>query len=150
MIKQAAKSHKVDYVFSMLVNIILLIIFYKLPDWHLKFLKDSAIAAILLFVLNFFAQILGNTILLIYDRIIFRNIILIFLAVISIMPMYALYLTYPFDFSAVSAPSWTDLMVKIFIILSMMGVVITIIVEIVKIFQISNISILKFVSKERK
>lgn len=133
--KTRSKNRIAEYIASIVVYILLLIFFNIISRENITWLKDSAIVTITLFELSFVAEILGNLILIMYDRGFVKRIIKILLNVISFLPIYALYILYPLDFSKINAPLWTDTLVKIFIILSMMGLIIATIVEIVKIFQ---------------
>lgn len=135
MAKLRKRSNVADYVIVIIVNIILLFVVNKLPSWNISWLKDSVIGVIILFELSYVVQILGYMILIINDRHLLKQIVKILQNAASLFPMYVLYVLFPFDFSRINAPAWTDMLVRIFIILSMIGLIIAIVVEIVKIFQ---------------
>lgn len=141
------KTHKrpkvIDFGVAIVVNVILLLLLNKLQNVKLIWLTNTAIIAITLFELSFAAQILGNIILLMRTPYILRQIIKITLNVVSFLSLYALYILYPFNFAQINVPAWTDMMVKIFIILSMIGLIIAIIFEMVKIFQQEKVYNLK-------
>lgn len=124
-------ARRVGYVVTIIVNFILLFVFNNLLNWRVPFLTESFVTPLLFFNASFAAGIIGNALFLIYDARWIRHIVQIILNVISFAAIYVLFNVFPFNFPS---ELW-DLVAQIVLILTLVGISIGTIVEVVRLFM---------------
>ena len=137
-IKSKNRNHKPDYIFSIVVNVLLIFIFGKLDGW-ISFINQSFNAVLWLFYISFFASIIINLVYLFFDSPWFKFTTQLIINIFSSIIIYTLYIVFPFDLNEVNIN-----IAKIVLIILLFAIVISIIVEFVKLL----LSIIKICSGE--
>lgn len=123
------KGKTAEYVANIIVNVILILIWGRLPEWF-PFITNSFTAILPLFYISFFATLIANLIFLISGEWFIVSLLKFMLNIFSIVVMVSLYYIFPFDFSAYTA-NWA-LITKILILISIGGILIGTITEFTK------------------
>ncbi len=123
------KGKNAEYVANIIVNLILIAIWYRLPEW-MSFVKDSFTAVLPLFYISFSLTIIANIFFLFCKRINIVSFVKAALNAVSIVVMISLYYIYPFDFS--NYAGYWDTVVRVIIIVAIFGTAIGTIVELVQ------------------
>lgn len=123
----------IGYVVAIAINIVVLWILSKLPDWDFKFLTEKYVDVLSIVELSLYVGIGGNILLIVCDTQWFKGIIQIIINIVSFIAALAIYRVFPFDFGAVNQ-NWLTIFIKVFLIVVMVGIAIGAIVEFVKLF----------------
>jgi len=121
----------IGYAIAVIINLVILWILSKLPDWDFKFLTENYIDVLSIVKLSLFVGIGGNVLLIIYNVFWFKRVIQIIMNIVSFIAALAIYRVFPFDFAAINQ-NWLTISLKIFLIVVMVGIAIGTIVEFVK------------------
>lgn len=122
------RARRADYVGSIIVYLILLFVFSNLLGWGVPFLTEEFTAPLLFFNVSFVAGIIGSILMLAYDARWFRHVVRIVQNILGGAAVYVLLIVFPFVFPAGPA----DLVVRIVLIVTLVGIGIGTIVELVK------------------
>jgi hypothetical protein len=125
-IKRGARRS--GYVAAIVVDVILLIVVNNLLAWGVPFLTHSFYACLWAINLSLAVSIIGNAVLLAYNARWFRHVIQIVLDIFALIAIYVVYVIFPFAFPQVL---WV-IVAKIALIIAIVGVVVGLIVEFVK------------------
>ena len=118
------RNRRADFVSSLVFNLIALVIFYKIPDWHLGFITAKYGAVMYILIFCCLVQIGGNLLRLILDIPSIRYFSGIFMEAASFLAQITLYYIYPLDFSNYPGLSWIDVVLPILLIIGMVIAVI--------------------------
>lgn len=132
--RDLGKGRTIEYMVAIAINIVLLYLLARISDFSIPFLTDDFMFVIPAFRISLIATIIGNTILLIYDRRGFREIIHILLNVAAIYVLYQLYFFFPFNLPA-DALEWFPFAFKNVFLIAIGGVAIATIFEAIQIFH---------------
>lgn len=121
---------KSEYVFAVIVNIIIFYIANNLLYWNLSFITPNFSQVLWAINLAIGVTIVGNILFLIYDPSWFRHSLKAVMNVFSFLAVYTLYSVFPFSFSQ----NFIAISVVIILILIMIGIFIAIGVELLKLF----------------
>jgi hypothetical protein len=122
-------NRKIDYVVAIVVNVGLLYAANNLLAWNPAYITAKYADCLWAINLSGIANLAANTIFLFHDKSRFKGIAQIILNIIGLNFIYTLYTVYPFDFS--SLPD-LDQAAKIAFITGIMGIVLSTIIEAVK------------------
>ncbi len=136
MEKIGNSEEKREYVIAIIFNLILLYVFNNLFNWHINFVTSALINILWIINLSITVSILGNALLLIYHPNLFRHVMKTIINIFAFVAVFFLYVTFPFNFSNFYL-YWT-LNILLFII--MVGLAISIIVELVYLLRRSEIN----------
>lgn len=115
-----------EYIFSIVINIILISIWGRLPEWF-PWIINSFVAVLPLFYISFTATIIANLLFLLSPGRRFVAFGKLVLNIFSIIVMISLYFVYPFDFSLLA--NYWDQLARIVILVAIFGTAIATIVE---------------------
>lgn len=124
------KSRRSEYVANIIINIILIFLWHRLPEW-LPFITSSFAAVLPIFYIAFSATIIGNLILLGYDGHAFRHFIKVVINIINLVNIIALYYVYPFNFTIYTEANWEQI-AHILLIIGIIGTAISVLVELIQ------------------
>ncbi|MFA5927238.1 MAG: hypothetical protein WCT32_04085 [Patescibacteria group bacterium] len=125
--KNKRKNRTIEYIVAIVINIVLIAIWGRLPQW-LPFITDSFAAVLPLFYISFAATIAANMLFLVYDEVLFKATIKAALNILSIVVLITLDYVFPFDFSAYPGSEW-EIVARIVLVVSIIGTVIGTVVE---------------------
>jgi hypothetical protein len=124
-------TRRMGYVIAIAVNAGLLFVAHNILAWDiLPFLTDDWEELVPIISVSLLASMLVNLIYVAYDAPWFKSLTQIFLAAIAMAVTVRTYQVFPFDFSAYDF-NWTAV-TRVVLVLVMVGIVIAIIVESVK------------------
>ncbi len=130
----SSASRRFGYFVSVLINVAMLIVVNNLVTWDiLPFLTGDFDRVVPIITVSLGAAILANLAYIAYDAGWFRSLTQIGLLLISLAATIRLYQVFPFDFAAYEF-NWTAVG-KGVLILAMVGVVVGMITEAVKLAQ---------------
>ena len=122
------RERTTEYIVAIIFNIIFLYIVNNLLNWHIYFISPSFNEVIWIINLSVIATIIGNALMLLYRVESFRHIIKIIMNIISLVAVYFVYEVFPFNFYN----SFFNWGLSIFLILIMIGLIITSVAEVIK------------------
>jgi len=125
---KARRNRAGDYIFEIIVNIILIYLWGRLPQWF-SFLNDSFYAVLPLFYISFTLTIVVNTVLIIASDTKLAHLLKTATNLIAVIVLTSIYYIFPFDFSSYSG-NW-ELVARIIILLAIFGTTIATIVELI-------------------
>ena len=133
MKSEAAKkqNRKIGYLFTIVINAVLIYVFNNLLNWGVPFLTDDFTRVLWAFDISFGVTIFLNFTYLIHDGIRYRHLGQMVMAVIAIFVLWLLLIIFPFTFAGEPWAFW----VKLACILGMAGSAIGFIVELVKLIM---------------
>ena len=99
------RKRRAEDISSIVLNIIAIIILYKLPDWNPGWLTAKYNTVMYVLVLNCVLQVAGNIFTFILDYRAIRCIAGMIMEAGSFVAQISLYFIYPLDFS--NYPGWT-------------------------------------------
>jgi hypothetical protein len=123
------KGKTAEYIANIVINLILIIIWDRLPEWF-SWITGSFVAMLPLFYLSFALTIIVNFAFVLIPSKTFVAFGKLALNTISIIVMISLYYIYPFDFSGVA--NYWDIVARTIIIVGIFGTAIGAIVETIK------------------
>jgi len=126
--REHRKKGKGEYVFDLLVNLVLLWVANNLLDWNIPFLTASFEAVLAVLNISILANIIGSLLLIVHDGHWFRGFIKLIENSIGFVFILTAYIIFPFDFSIYSGFDF-EILAKILLILGMVGNGIAVIVE---------------------
>lgn len=132
--EKTAKRHRGEAIMAIFWNLILMYIFYKVPDWDLPFINEKYNTVVWILYINVLSTIIGYILVFFFD---FRWVWYLVRAIldgIGFVTMIVLYFVYPFDFSTIGGWSWLDIFIPIALIIGMIATVIGVIVNLWKLF----------------
>ncbi len=122
------RARRAGYIVAIIVNVVLLIVLNNLLAWGVPFLTYSFNACLWAINLSLVVSIVGNAVLLAYDARWFRHVIQIVLDIFALVAIYVVYVIFPFAFPQ----AFWVFIAKLALILAMVGVIVALIVEFVK------------------
>ena len=125
-------GRKFGYLIIIIINIVFLYIIHSSIIWKLNFLKDEFSDCLWAMNLSIGATVIGNFALFLYDGKILKLPIQIVLNVLSIIVIYTILIIFPFDFKLMLNISWINTAARICLILGIIGTIIAIIVQSIK------------------
>lgn len=128
MQRNKGKERTVEYIVTIIVNLILLYVFNNLLNWHIYFITPAFNEVLWIINLSIIASIIGNALLLLYHPEWSRHVTKIILNIIAFIVVYFLYKVFPFNFNN----SFLNGGLTILLILGMIGLAVAIIVEFVQ------------------
>ena len=128
--EKKSSGRKAGYVANIIIHIILLSLWHRLPEW-LPFITTSFAAVLPLFYIAFIATIIGNFALLIYDGHFFRHLIKAVINIVNLANTITVYYVYPFDFSSYTGANW-DLIAHILLLIGIIGTGIAVLAELIQ------------------
>jgi hypothetical protein len=111
---------KLNYLIAIVVNVILLLIAYRIPEWEISFITDEFEDCLPFITFSLGWTIVLNGILLAYDPYRFRHAIQILLNLLSLLLMWATLAIFPFDFEQ-------DVVMTMFRLGLIFGIIVTLI-----------------------
>lgn len=132
MLSSPAKviGRKVEYLIAIVINLIMLVFFNLLPNFHFRFITEHFNDCLWILNISILATILANIAFFVFDPKWFVSFIHIFLNSISIIFLFVFIKVFPFDFNYINVS--INQILKICFILGIFGTSIAIIVEFVK------------------
>ena len=120
-------DEKREYVIAIIFNLILLYLFNNLINWHINFVTNALTDILWIINLSITIAILGNALLLIYHPNLFRHVMKTIINIFALVAVFFLYTTFPFNLNN-SYLYWT---LNILLVIIMVGLAISIIVELI-------------------
>jgi hypothetical protein len=117
-----------QYLFTALVDLILLYIVNNLIYWNLSFISSSYTDVLWALNLTIFFTLVGNVSFILYDPPWFKHLVKIIINFTALYAAYIIYVVFPFTISQ----NYMVIVLKILIILAIIAAFISIIVEIFK------------------
>ena len=108
-----------EYIGSIIVNLFFLWVLYKIPHWHLDFIRDNVGAVLWVLNVNILVQIGGNILMFLIDFAYIRYLAGIVMDAAGFITLIVLYFIFPFDFRNVHGLSWLDWFLPIAFIIGM-------------------------------
>jgi len=130
--EKSFSRYRSECIWTIIINLVFLYIVNKIPDWDLKFIKESYGAVIWVLNVNILIQIGGNLLMAVFDFSWIRYLSRIILEAASFITTLVLYYIYPFDFSHVHGLSWIDWLLPVAFIIGMIVSAIKVIANIWK------------------
>jgi len=118
------------YLIAIIINLIIMQIINRLTNWGMPFLTPRFNAALWAINLSIGAHILVYAVWLVYDERWFRRLTQVGLNVLAFISVFVLYSIFPFEFGRTL---W-DMLARFVLIVSMFGIALGTIVELVKLF----------------
>lgn len=133
-ITKRPRSKTAEYISGIIFNLIFLYVAKHLLDWDIAFIKSTWADALPIIIFSTYASIIGNVIMLAIPIQLVRYAIQQVLNLIAIYVMYALFLVFPFDFSAYIAQDNINEYLRYVFLLGIVGIIIGIIVQTIQLF----------------
>ena len=113
------RNRRSEFVSSIVMNLIALVILYKIPDWHLGFITSKYGAVMYILILCTIVQIGGNLLMMLLDFRVLRHLLGIFMEAASFLVQITLYYFYPLDFSNYPGFGWINVVFPWILIIGM-------------------------------
>ncbi len=120
-----------DYVISVVINVIALYVFQRIPSWNIDFLTESYSQVQATLITAVIIGIVGNIILVILPTSLMHYLFHSIFSFVSAYALYRLYTVFPFNFASTGA-GFLNTVVKIFLIISLVVTVIGLISNLFK------------------
>ncbi|HZD59257.1 MAG TPA: hypothetical protein VE439_02230, partial [Anaerolineae bacterium] len=120
---------KSSYVAAIIINIVLLLIFNNLLNWHVPFITRSFLIPLRILNISITATIIANLVFLVYDPAWFLALTRTVLNIIGLVFVYTLFIVFPFDFSSLTSEGLIVTLVKIVLIIGIFGTAVAVIIE---------------------
>jgi hypothetical protein len=123
--KKHQRSRIPNYIGNIIVNAILLWVFFKLPDWA-NFLTGAYANIVWVFNILFVATMVLNFLFLFFDKIWFRIPMQLVLNIIAFFAWFNLYHIWPFDFSQFHNPNierWVHIGIIVILVCIAIGII---------------------------
>ncbi|MDD1763976.1 MAG: hypothetical protein LUQ70_04615 [Methanobacteriaceae archaeon] len=127
-VQREKEPSRASFVVAIIVNLILIYIVNQVPNWDISFITSSWSETLWILNLSLVVTIIGNFLFLFYHRQWFRSLAQIVMNVFVFWAVLTLYNVFPFTFSQ----SYMVFVTWLVLILIMVGVFISILVEMVK------------------
>jgi len=127
-VQREKEPSRASFVVAIIVNLILIYIVNQVPNWDISFITSSWSETLWILNLSLVVTIIGNFLFLFYHRQWFLSLAQIVMNVFVFWAVLTLYNVFPFTFSQ----SYMVFVTWLVLILIMVGVFISIIVEMVK------------------
>lgn len=127
-VKREKKPSRASFAVAIIFNLIFIYIVNQIPYWDISFITSAWTETLWILNLSLVVTIIGNLLFLFYHPQWFRSLAQIFMSVFVFWAIKALYTVFPFSFSQSSL----ELLTWLVLILLMVGVAISILVEVVK------------------
>lgn len=130
-----AVGRKIGYFVATIINIVALVVAFKLVEWNLKFITDDISAILGLVKFSIIMNIIANAVFIIYDGKIFKSLIQIFLNGVALILLWKMISVYPFNLREVVDIEWINMAFKIGLGVGVFGVVVGSIAELARIVK---------------
>jgi len=127
-VKREKEPSRASFAVAIIFNLIFIYIINQIPYWDISFITPAWSETLWILNLSLVVAIVGNLFFLFYHRQWFRSLIQIVMNVFAFWAVKALYTVFPFSFSHSSL----NLVAGLILIIMMVGVFISILVELVK------------------
>lgn len=124
---------KLGYIIAIGVNLGLWYAAKNIAQGSFVFMKDVS-RVLSVFNLSVAVNALGNFIFLFYDQGKFKNLVKVAINLVGMFFIYKLYTVFPFDFSSYSNSTTLDLVVKMALLVSVIGMGVATIIETLPLF----------------
>ena len=124
--KQRSRPNRIgNYIAAVIVNIILLVVLNKLPDWNVRGLAPSYQDVLWVINLSLGVQVAGNFLLIFFHPLYLHHLGQALFSAFSAFAVWRIYQVFPFDLTSVTdAIGWFDTFLKVFIMVVFIGTVI--------------------------
>ena len=112
-------DRKGEYIGSVIVNLILLWVVNKIPDWHPEFIRENYMVVLWMLNVNILVRIGGNILMLAVDLSFIRYLSRIIMECASFITQMMLYFIFPFDFTNYGGFVWLNWFIPIILIIGM-------------------------------
>jgi hypothetical protein len=114
-----------NYIAAVILNIILLVVLNRLPDWNVRVLAPSYQDVLRVINLSLGVQVAGNFILIFFHPLYLHHLGQAVFSAFSAFAVWRVYRVFPFDLTGViDAIGWFDTFLKIFIMVVFIATVI--------------------------
>ena len=120
-----------DYIFSVIFNIIFLVVVNKVPGWNIAFITDSFPDILWAVNTSLAVSIAGNLILIFFHPRFLHHLLNAVFSAFGILVASVMLSVFPFDFTDLVG-DWLNILVRIALIVGIIGSVIATVVNIVK------------------
>jgi hypothetical protein len=127
-VKREREPSRASFTVAIIFNLIFIYIVNQIPYWDISFITSAWSEVLWILNLSLVVTIIGNLLFLFYHPQWFRSLSQIIISVFAFWAIRALYTVFPFSFSQSSL----DLVAWFILIILMVGVAISILVEVVK------------------
>ena len=121
-----------EAITSVILNLLFLVVLYKIPDWHLDFITGRYGTVMYILIFSSLVQIAGNLVIIILNFRILTFLSKILMEIVSFIALITFYYIYPLDFSGFPGFLWIDVILPWVLILAMIISVIKVISNIWK------------------
>ncbi|MEI7491472.1 MAG: hypothetical protein WCK92_08745 [Bacteroidota bacterium] len=113
------RSQRAEFISAIVFTLIALVVLYKLPDWHLKFVTEKYGAVMFILIFSCLVQIGGNLLMLLFAFRPVAYLARIFMEAASFLAQITFYYLYPLDFSNTPGLGWIDIVLPWILIIGM-------------------------------
>jgi hypothetical protein len=114
-----------NYIPAVIMNIILLVVLNKLPDWNVRFLAPSYQDVLWVINLSLGVQIGGNFLLIFFHPLYLHHLGQAIFSAFGAFAVWRVYQVFPFELGGVTdVIGWFDTFLKVFIMVVFIGTVI--------------------------
>ena len=129
--KNTEKDSVPGYIASVVINIVILYLLPRVPDWNIPFITESYGEVLSILMVSTGIQIAGNASLIFLRSRKAYYIAQIIFSSVTISVLFRLITVFPFDFSIVGVPS-LDIVMKVIFGIGIFGSAVSILVNAVK------------------
>jgi hypothetical protein len=124
--KQRSRPNRMgNYIAAVILNIILLVVLNKLPDWNFRVLAPSYQDVLWVINLSLGVQVAGNFLLIFFHPLHLHHLGQAIFSTFSAFAVWRIYQVFPFDLTSVTdAIGWFDTVLKVLIMVVFIGTVI--------------------------
>ena len=124
--KQRSRANRMgNYIAAVIVNIILLVVLNKLPDWNFRVLTPSYQDVLWVINLSLGVQVAGNVLLIFFHPLYLHYLGQAVFSAFSVFAVLRIYQVFPFDLTGViGAIGWFETFLKVLIMVVFIATVI--------------------------
>ena len=117
--EKSYNRYRSEAIMAIIFSLVFLYIVNKIPDWNLRFIKESYGAVLWILNVNLLIQIGGNLLISAFRFSWIRYFSRIFMEGASLVTSLTLFYIYPFDFSNYYGLGWLDWFIPIALVIGM-------------------------------